>query len=117
MAQTTYTETMAFGEFVTLMALMMSLVALSIDAMLPALTQIGNDLNVVKANDNQLIISLLFLGFAIGMRLGTLPVLSPFLEQLGIEGSGIRACQGKALSDFTQATSLILRVRVGAALH
>ena len=90
---------MAFGEFVTLMALMMSLVALSIDAMLPALTRIGRDLNVVKANNNQLIISLLSLGFAIGMRLGTLPVLSPFLEQPGIEGSGIRACQGKVLYD------------------
>jgi len=58
--------TMPYGEFVTLMALMMSLVALSIDAMLPALPQIGHDLHVLQANDNQLIISLLFLGFALG---------------------------------------------------
>ncbi len=60
------TTHMAFAEFVALMALMMSLVALSIDAMLPALPQIGADLNVLQANDNQLIVSLLFLGFALG---------------------------------------------------
>jgi len=61
------TKTMAFGEFIALMALMMSLMALCIDIMLPALAQIGNDLNVAEANDTQLIISILFLGFALGM--------------------------------------------------
>jgi DHA1 family bicyclomycin/chloramphenicol resistance-like MFS transporter len=57
---------MKFREFVALMAMMMSLTALSIDAMLPALSQIGNDLGVTEPNDNQLIISILFLGLAIG---------------------------------------------------
>ena len=57
---------MKFREFVALMAMMMSLTALSIDAMLPALSQIGADLGVVEPNDNQLIISILFLGLAIG---------------------------------------------------
>ena len=37
------------GEFVTLTALIISLVALSIDAMLPALQQIGGDLGVRQA--------------------------------------------------------------------
>ena len=37
-------QAIRFGEFVALMALMMSLVALSIDAMLPALPQIAGDL-------------------------------------------------------------------------
>jgi DHA1 family bicyclomycin/chloramphenicol resistance-like MFS transporter len=54
------------GEFVTLMALLISLVALSIDAMLPALPEIGRDLGVERGNDNQLIISVLFLGLAAG---------------------------------------------------
>ena len=58
-----------FGEFVTLMALMMALVALSIDAMLPALPAMGADLGVAAANDNQLIISILFLGLAFGQML------------------------------------------------
>jgi len=55
-----------FAEFIVLMAMMMSLVALSIDTMLPALPDIGRDLGVGRANDNQLIVSLLFLGMAVG---------------------------------------------------
>ncbi len=58
-----------FGEFVALMAMMMSLVALAIDAALPALPQIGADLGVQRANDPQLVVSLLFLGFAVGQLL------------------------------------------------
>ncbi|WP_236695966.1 multidrug effflux MFS transporter [Rhodopirellula islandica] len=54
------------GEFVTLMALMMALVALAIDAMLPALPVIGEELGATHANDSQLIVSLLFLGMALG---------------------------------------------------
>ncbi len=49
-----------------MMALMQSLVALSIDAMLPALTEIGQDLGAKTANDSQLIVSILFLGLAFG---------------------------------------------------
>ena len=54
------------GEFVALIALMISLIALAIDAMLPALPAIGSDLGVERANDNQLVISVLFLGMAVG---------------------------------------------------
>lgn len=53
-------------EFVSLMALMTSLVALSIDAMLPALQQIGEDLGVVDAHQNHLIVSLFFIGMGFG---------------------------------------------------
>ena len=57
---------LGFGEFVALMALMMSLVAMSIDSMLPALADIGNDLGVARENDNQLIVTMIFLGLAVG---------------------------------------------------
>ncbi|GJM40668.1 MAG: MFS transporter [Ardenticatenaceae bacterium] len=56
----------SFYEFVIIVSLMMALTALSIDAMLPALAQIGADLQVQAANDRQLIISVIFLGLAIG---------------------------------------------------
>ncbi len=46
--------------------MMMSLTALSIDAILPALSQIGSDLNVQNANDRQLVVSMIFLGLAFG---------------------------------------------------
>jgi len=59
-------KAIGFVEFVALMAMMMALTALSIDAMLPALSEIGLDLGVQRANDNQLVISLLFLGMALG---------------------------------------------------
>ena len=55
-----------FGEFITLTALIISLVALSIDVMLPALQQIGGDLGARRANDAQLVISALFVGLALG---------------------------------------------------
>jgi DHA1 family bicyclomycin/chloramphenicol resistance-like MFS transporter len=58
-----------FGEFVALTAMMIALVALSIDSVLPALPEIGQDLGVQRANHNQLIISLLFLGLAVGQLL------------------------------------------------
>jgi len=56
----------SYTEFVILVSMMMSLTALSIDAMLPALSQIGSDLNVQSANDRQLIISMIFVGLAFG---------------------------------------------------
>jgi DHA1 family bicyclomycin/chloramphenicol resistance-like MFS transporter len=56
----------SYLEFVILVSLMMSLTALSIDAMLPALPQIGSDLNVQNANDRQMIVSTIFLGLALG---------------------------------------------------
>jgi len=53
-------------EFVALMAFAMSLVALSIDAMLPAFPEMARDLQVTAANDIQLVVSTLFIGLAIG---------------------------------------------------
>ena len=53
-------------EFVTLMALMTSLVALSIDAMLPALEHIGNELGSNNAQETHLIVSVFFIGMAFG---------------------------------------------------
>ena len=60
------TRTPGFREFVALMALCMSLVALAIDAMLPALAEIAADLDVTDANDRQHVLSVLFVGLAIG---------------------------------------------------
>ena len=56
-------------EFIALMATTMSLMALSIDAMLPALNAIGSSLQVTDPNDNQLVISSMFLGMSVGLML------------------------------------------------
>lgn len=54
------------GEFTLLVALLMSIVAISIDALLPALGIISQDIPLAHPNQAQLIISALFLGMAIG---------------------------------------------------
>ncbi|MDX2447478.1 MAG: multidrug effflux MFS transporter [Desulfobacterales bacterium] len=55
-----------YREFVTLIAVMISITALSIDMMLPALPAIGKDLRVGHANDVQLVVSVLLFGMGIG---------------------------------------------------
>ncbi len=55
-----------FIEFVGLMACLTSLVALSIDAMLPALGHIGQAYGVDDHNQLHLVVSLFFLGLAVG---------------------------------------------------
>jgi DHA1 family bicyclomycin/chloramphenicol resistance-like MFS transporter len=59
-------STMAFAEFVALAAMMFSLVALSVDAMLPALPDIGRDLGVIDPNQNQYVIGIMLLGLGLG---------------------------------------------------
>lgn len=53
-------------EFIALMASLMSIVALSIDALLPALSQIGIAVKNPNTTDNQLLITMIFLGLGSG---------------------------------------------------
>ena len=60
---------LGFAEFVVLMALIISMVALSIDGMLPALPEIAAELAFKRPNDSQFIISMLFVGMGFGQIL------------------------------------------------
>lgn len=53
-------------EFIALMASLMSIVALSIDALLPALPEIAESIGVTNPKDNQLLITMIFLGLGFG---------------------------------------------------
>jgi len=53
-------------EFILLIAFLTSLVALSLDAMLPALHVIGQELHSVSSQQTYLIISIFFIGMAVG---------------------------------------------------
>ncbi|MCD6543462.1 MAG: multidrug effflux MFS transporter [Flavobacteriaceae bacterium] len=53
-------------EFVSLMAFLMSIVALAIDALLPAINQISADIGIQNTTDNQLLITMIFLGLGFG---------------------------------------------------
>ena len=68
----------SYVEFVVLVSMMMSLSALSIDTMLPALPQIGHDLNVQDENSRQLVVSSIFLGLAVGQLF-----LGPLSDKVG----------------------------------
>ncbi len=74
----TPTRPLRFGEFVALMALMMSTVAFSIDAMLPALPTIGTELSPDNPARGQLVIT----SFVFGLGLGTL-VCGPVSDAFG----------------------------------
>ena len=53
-------------EFIALMASLMSIVALAIDALLPAISHIGISINSLDPTDNQLLITMIFLGLGVG---------------------------------------------------
>ncbi len=53
-------------EFIALMASLMSIVALAIDALLPALDYIGFSIGTKNVVDNQLLITMIFLGLGLG---------------------------------------------------
>lgn len=55
-----------FNEFIGLMAMMMSLVALSIDTILPALEFIGQSMGNTNSNNNQFMITFFMIGLACG---------------------------------------------------
>jgi len=53
-------------EFISVMAALMSIVAVSIDALLPALNEIGNSIGIYEIQNNQLLITMIFLGLGFG---------------------------------------------------
>ncbi len=53
-------------EFVALMASLMSIVALTIDAILPAMADIGVSINSLDPTQNQLLVTMIFLGLGVG---------------------------------------------------
>ncbi|MEJ6792618.1 MAG: multidrug effflux MFS transporter [Lacinutrix sp.] len=65
-------------EFVVLMASLMAIVALAIDALLPAISTISAELNSVNSNDNKLLITMIFLGLGVGQL-----VFGPLSDSFG----------------------------------
>jgi DHA1 family bicyclomycin/chloramphenicol resistance-like MFS transporter len=105
-----------FGEFVALIAAMMALTALGIDAMLPALPAIGDSLDVVEANHRQFVITAYLIGFAFAQlaygpvsdRFGRRPVLG-FALAAYVVTSAVAAISGSFV------LLLIARAAMGAA--
>ena len=98
-------------EFIALFALMTSLTALSIDAMLPALPEIAQNLSVTNANDTQLVVSMFILGMVFGES-----VFGPISDAIGrkktiLIGIAIYCC-GAVLAMTAQSMTLLLVGRI-----
>ena len=99
------------AEFVGLCALLTSLVALSIDSMLPALTTIGAELEAGSPNRAQFVVSALFLGLGLGQMFYG-PLSDRFGRKPAIQlGLGIFVL-GSVLSIFATSFSMMLAGRV-----
>lgn len=104
-------QNIGFIEFITLMALISSLVALSIDAMLPALSEIGLELKASEPHQAQLIISMLILGMSIGQL-----VFGPMADALGrkltIQTGLVFFSLGSILCLFANSMSMMIAGRI-----
>ncbi|OQW72145.1 MAG: MFS transporter [Proteobacteria bacterium ST_bin13] len=104
-----------FVEFVALVASLMALTALGIDAMLPALPAIATALNVGVANDRQLVIGVFLLGFGLAQlvhgpladRYGRRPVLVASLSAYVI---------ANLIAAFSASFMLLLVARFAAGM-
>lgn len=113
----TTTNRISQGEFIALTAALFAMVAVSIDAMLPALPQIASALSPDAPNRAQLVIT----SFVFGMGVGTLFV-GPLSDAYGRKpviyvGAGLYACTALACYFANSLeTLLIARVLQGMAV-
>lgn len=102
---------MSGHEFIALMAMLFATIAFSIDAMLPALPEIGTELSPDNLNRAQLILT----AFVLGMGVGTF-VTGPLSDSLGrkpvILGGAALYILGAALAWSAQSLELVLAARM-----
>ncbi|MEX5565295.1 MFS transporter [Pseudophaeobacter sp. 1A16562] len=106
---------MSKGEFIALIAMMFATIAFSIDAMLPALPEIGETLSPDNVNRAQLIIT----SFVLGMGIGTFftgPISDAFGRKPVIFGGVILYIISAAAAWAAQSLELALLARVTMGL-
>jgi DHA1 family bicyclomycin/chloramphenicol resistance-like MFS transporter len=104
-----------FPEFVALIAMMMALNALAIDAMLPALPAIGEALGVTSENSRQWVITAYLLGFGV-----TQIVYGPLADRFGRKpilmlGLSLYVLFS-VLAAFSPTFELLIAARVGTGI-
>ncbi len=104
-------KALALTEFVALMAMLSATVAFSIDAMLPALPQIGRELAPDTPNAAQLVI----VAFVFGMGLGTIftgPLSDAFGRKRVMVGGAALYCVAAALCTVAPSLETLIVARV-----
>ena len=111
MSKTSIGPALRLGEFVPLVALLMALVALAIDAILPALPVIGHDLGSPRRNDVQFVVTAVFLGLAFGQI-----VFGPLSDGIGrkpsIHAGLVLFMLGCVMSIFAHTFEVMIAGRV-----
>ncbi|MGB3556852.1 MAG: multidrug effflux MFS transporter [Jannaschia sp.] len=105
------TRRLSLPEFVALMAMLSATIAFSIDAMLPALPEIGRELSPGRPNAAQLVI----VSFVFGMGFGTLfagPLSDTFGRKRVMVAGAALYCVGAALAAFAPTLETMLAARV-----
>ncbi len=98
-------------EFIGILALLMSISAYAIDAMLPALGIIGSEFKLPNSNDAQLIISALFIGLSVG-QLFYGPLSDSIGRRRAIFLGIVIFAMGSFLCIFSQSMTIMLVGRV-----
>ena len=99
------------AEFIALLAMLFAMVAFSIDAMLPALPEIGAELSPDAPNRAQLVLTF----FVVGLGLGTF-IMGPISDAMGrkpviLAATGLYLA-GAALASLAQTLELMLLARM-----
>jgi DHA1 family bicyclomycin/chloramphenicol resistance-like MFS transporter len=98
-------------EFTVLVAFLMSIVALSIDALLPALGTISKDLQLSRPNQAQYLIVFIFIGLTIG-QLVCGPLSDAFGRKKVLYGGLLLFIAGSLISYFGSSFEIVLAGRV-----
>ena len=104
-----------FPEFVALIAMMMALNALAIDAMLPALPAIGDALGVASENSRQWVITAYLLGFG-GAQLIYGPLADRFGRKPVLMAGLALYVLFSVLAAFSPSFELLIAARVGTGI-
>ena len=104
-------RTLPIREFIALMAVLVSIVALSTDIMLPGMSRIGAELDVAHPNDVQLSVSMLFAGLVIG-QLFAGPLSDRFGRRPAMHAGFAIFVLGCVLSAFATSFTVLLIGRV-----
>ena len=99
------------AEFVALMAMLFSMVAFSIDSMLPGLPDIARDLTPAQPNLAQLVVSAFMLGLGLG-SLVTGPLSDSYGRRKIIMGGMALFILGSVLAYFARSLEVLLMARV-----
>ncbi len=104
-------QQMSRAEFIALIAMMFAVIAFSIDAMLPALPDIGRELSPDALNNAQLILTSFVLGIGIGTFF-TGPLSDAFGRKSVIVAGSVLYVLGAAVAYFSSSLEVVLAARV-----